>query len=226
MGEKRFNITDDNVERFIRETIGSHDGFLGKVERYAVENEIPVLDNPTARLLEIICRLLMPGRILELGTAIGFSTLLMCESTGGKAVIDTVEIDPEMSAAAAKNISKSGYAGNVNHITADAADFLQNIDKRYDLILIDAAKGQYNDYYRFCSDMIKPGGIIFADNVLYRGMTAGGAEVSRRQRLLVKRLRRYIKTAVEDSRFVTDVIPIGDGVCISYRKRECNGNEK
>lgn len=226
MGGKKFNITDDDVQRFICETIGPHAGFLGEVERYAAENKIPVLETSTARLLEIICRLLMPERILELGTAIGFSSILMCEATDGKAIIDTVEIDPEMSVSAAENIMKAGFNDKVNLINADAADVLKNIDKSYDLVLIDAAKGQYNEYYKFCSDMVSPGGVIFADNVLYRGMTAGGAMINRRQRLLVKRLRQYVKTAVEDKRFITDIIPIGDGVCMSFRKRDGNGKNR
>ncbi len=218
MGRKRFNITDEKVKRFIDDNVSPYTGLLGEISNYAAKKGIPVIEKSTARFLEIICILSKPDRILEIGTAIGFSAILMCEAADD-AIIDTIEIDPEMSAIAADNIKKAGHSSRVNLITADAVDVLSNIDKKYDLIFIDAAKGQYNEYYRLCSDMVSTGGVILADNVLYRGMTAGGAEVNRRQRLLVKRLRQYIATAVEDERFVTDVIPMGDGLCVSVRKR-------
>lgn len=219
MGKKSFNITDESVKKFINNTVNSYEGLLGELTKYADEKDIPIIEKSSARLLEIICRLLKPKKILEIGTAIGFSAILMCEADGSS-IIDTIEIDPEISSIATDNIKKAGYSNRVNQITADAVDVLINIDKKYDLIFIDAAKGQYNEYYRLCSDMVLPGGVILADNVLYRGMTAGGAVVNRRQRLLVKRLKQYIINAVNDDRFVTNVIPMGDGLCLSVRKNE------
>ena len=121
---------------------------------------------------------------------------------------------------AVENFKKAGVDEKINMIAGDAVDVLDNLDRKYDLIFIDAAKGQYVRYYDLCSGMTVPGGIIFADNVLYRGMTAGGAKINRRQQLLVSRLREYIEKAVNDDRFITDILPVGDGVCISYRKKD------
>ena len=132
--------------------------------------------------------------------------------------IDTIEIDDSTALKAAENIKKAGLKEKINLIVGDAADVLLNIQQKYDFVFIDAAKGQYCRYYDLCSHMVLPSGIIFADNVLYRGMTAGGAKINRRQQLLVRRLREYISTATNDKRFITDVLSIGDGVCISYKK--------
>ncbi|MBN2559261.1 MAG: O-methyltransferase [Clostridia bacterium] len=215
---KRFQITDGKVENYISGILSPYAGLLGKLREYASKNSIPIIGIETSRLLEILVEIKKPGRILEIGTAIGYSSVLMSKSLADGGVIDTIEIDPEFSEIALANFREAGCRDKINMITADAADVLRNINKHYDFILIDAAKGQYPIYYEFCSGMLTPGGIIFADNVLYRGMTAGGAKIKRRRQLLVRRLREYIEMAVDDDRFITDVLSIGDGVCISYRK--------
>ena len=218
--EKRFHITDERVESYIRDSLEPYKGFLGDVRDEAVSKGIPVISFETAKLLEVFVNLSKPQRILEIGTAVGFTAMLMADGLALSGKIDTVELEPEMAAKASENISKAGLKDKIDLIVGDAADVLENLDKSYDFIFIDAAKGQYCRYYELCSGMVLPGGMIFADNVLYRGMTAGGAKINRRQQLLVRRLREYIDTATNDARFITDILSIGDGVCISYRKRD------
>lgn len=216
--EKRFQIVNEKVENYIRGSLNVYEGIPGEIYNEAVKSCVPVINLETARLLEILVRIKRPKRILEIGTAIGFTSVLMAVGLveGGK--IDTIEIDAETAVKAAENFSKAGIKDSVNLIIGDASDVLGHMEKNYDFVFIDAAKGQYCRYYELCSDMVSKGGIIFADNVLYRGMTAGGAKINRRQQLLVKRLGNYIKTAVSDDRFTTDILSIGDGVCISYKK--------
>lgn len=216
--EKRFHIADEKVEAYIRKTLEPFSGEIGELWRDAVSKEVPVVSIETARLLEIMTLQAKPERILEIGSAVGFTAILMAASLGDGGIIDTIELDPEVAAQAISNIRKAGFSEKINVIVGDAVDVLENISKKYDFILVDAAKGQYCRFYELCSDMVNPGGVIFADNVLYRGMTAGGAKINRRQQLLVKRLREYIEIAANDKRFITDVLSIGDGVCISYRK--------
>jgi len=218
--EKRFHIADERVESYIKGSLEPYKGFLGNVRNEAVSKGIPVISLETAKLLEIFVHMSRPQRILEIGTAVGFTAMLMAEGLAPSGKIDTIELESEMAAKASENISRSGLKEKINLIVGDAADVLENLDKRYDFIFIDAAKGQYCRYYELCSGMVSPGGMIFADNVLYRGMTAGGAKINRRQQLFVRRLREYIDTAANDTRFTTDILSIGDGVCISYRKRD------
>lgn len=224
--EKRFHIADERVERYIRDSIEPYNGLLGEVRASALADGIPVISIETARLLEIFVQMTKPRRVLEIGTATGFTAMLMCGGLEPPGKIDTIEINPELATMAMRNFDKSGSKDKINSIIGDAEDVLRNLNKKYDLIFIDAAKGQYCKYYNLCSGMVNPGGIIFADNVLYRGMTAGGAKINRRQQLLVKRLRQYIEIAVNDKRFMTDVLSIGDGVCISYRKRDRFADER
>ncbi len=219
-GEKRFHIADERVESYIRDSLEPYKGFLGEVRDGAKAEGVPVISIETARLLEVFVRLTKPVRILEIGTAVGFTAMMMSEGLAPSGKIDTIELDTEMAAKAEENFIKAGLKDKINLIVGDAADVLGNLNKKYDFVFIDAAKGQYCRYYELCSEMVLPGGIIFADNVLYRGMTAGGAKINRRQQLLVRRLRDYISTATNDNRFTTDVLSIGDGVCISYRKRD------
>lgn len=216
--EKRFRIVDERIESFIDQSIEQYEGILGEIRNEAIINRVPVISIDAARLLEIITRLNRPHRILEIGTAVGFTSILMADGLSENGKIDTIEIDEIVALKASKNIEKAGFKKQINLIIGDAEDVLSNIQQKYDLVFIDAAKGQYCKYYDLCSHMVLPGGIIFADNVLYRGMTAGGAKINRRQQLLVRRLREYISIATKDNRFITDVLSIGDGVCISYKK--------
>lgn len=216
--EKRFQIVNEKVEKYIRGSLNKYEGILGQIYNEALDSGVPVINLETARLLEIIVNIKRPNRILEIGTAIGFTSVLMAAGLADGGKIDTIDIDAENALMAADNFSKAGVKENINLIFGDAFDVLSHMKKSYDFVFIDAAKGQYCRYYDLCSGMISKGGIIFADNVLYRGMTAGGGKINRRQRLLVKRLGEYIKTAVSDVRFTCDILSIGDGVCISYRK--------
>lgn len=217
-GEKRFQIVNDRVENYIRSSLKEYDGILGEIYKKALSEGVPVISIETAKLLEIMIRISRPIRILEIGTAIGFTSVLMAEGLAKGGKIDTIEIDSESAAKAFENIEMAGLKGKVNIIVGDAYDVLSNVKKNYDFVFIDAAKGQYCKYYELCSDMVSLGGVIFADNVLYRGMTAGGEKINRRQQLLVRRLNKYIKTATSDERFITDILSIGDGVCISIKK--------
>ncbi|HPJ23073.1 MAG TPA: O-methyltransferase [Clostridia bacterium] len=218
--EKRFCITDQRVEDYIRGVLRPYEGITEQISEGKTHREHPTADTVTLRLLEIMVRTLEPERILEIGTANGRSTIILANATGANCRIDTIEVNFEAAEKAVENFKKAGVDEKINMIAGDAVDVLDNLDRKYDLIFIDAAKGQYVRYYDLCSGMTVPGGIIFADNVLYRGMTAGGARINRRQQLLVSRLREYIEKAVNDDRFITDILPVGDGVCISYRKKD------
>lgn len=218
-GEKRFKITDERVLEYISDILKPYDGIEGSIGLYRSRHDLPTADTMTLRLLEILTRIRKPGRILEIGTAEGRSAIVLAKASTA-IIVDTIEIDLDKAAAAMENFEKAKLSDRINLIAGDACEVLTSLDRKYGLIFIDAAKGQYLNYYNLCVPMLEPGGIIFADNILYRGMTAGGARINRRQRLLVRRLREYIDNAVKDERFITDILPVGDGVCISYLKEK------
>lgn len=215
---KRFNIVNASVEKYIEDTLHPLEGNLKLLYDEAVLKCIPVVKIQTLRMLGTVMSIKKPGKILELGCAIGLSSMFFAGYLNEGGSIDTVECDPGMAETAKNNIIKYGYSDKINVVYAEAYDYLSNVNKKYDIIFIDAAKGQYERYFDLCSEMLNNGGIIIADNVLYRGMVAKGDKVPHRQNTLVERLRSFLDRITKDERFDTAILSIGDGLSVSVRK--------
>lgn len=211
-------ICYDYINNYIRDTIQKNDGILKELEEYAALYHVPIIQPEVAKLLLVTGKLLKPMRILEVGTAIGYSAILMSKilEPGGK--IDTIDRSEKMIFLAKENIKKAELEDNINIITGDALDVLQCLEKKYDLIFMDAAKGQYSEFLTECLRMLKPGGVLFSDNVLYKGMVACDDLIVFRKKTIVKRMREYLHTICNSESLETTIIPIGDGVAISYKK--------
>ena len=211
-------ICHDFINKYIRDTIKPNSGILAELEEYAKKNHVPIIQPEVARLILILGRLLKPSRILEAGTAIGYSAILMAQilNPGGK--IDTIERYDLMISLARENIKKAGLHDVINVIAGDALDVMQCLDKKYDMIFLDAAKGQYPEFLPEVIRMLNPGGLLISDNVLYKGMIADDKLVVRRKITIVKRLRDYLSSLCNNEELETTIVPIGDGVAISYKK--------
>jgi predicted O-methyltransferase YrrM len=211
-------ISYEYINKYIRNTIKKNEGLLAELEDFALENHVPVIQPEVAKLLEVLGKTLKPGSILEIGTAIGYSAILMSRilKPGGK--IDTIDRYELMVERAKENIKRAGLADVINIIVGDAADVLRCLDKRYDLIFLDAAKGQYIEFFPDCMRLLNKGGILFSDNVLYKGMIANDELVVRRKKTIVKRMREYLDLICREEALETSIIPIGDGVAVSYKK--------
>ena len=190
-------------------------GLLGEIEKKARLENFPVSGPETSDLLELLCRLRQPERILEIGTCIGFSALLMAETCQG-AHIDTVERNPVMLPLAKENFAKFPHH-HILQMEGDALDILPKLDGGYDLVFMDAAKGQYPKFFMMIKSLLKKGGILVADNVLFNGYVAEGAPDVRRNRTIVTRLDEYLKTLENDADFQTVILPVSDGVTVSYK---------
>jgi predicted O-methyltransferase YrrM len=212
-------ICYDYVNNYIRETIQKSDGILKELEEYAMLHHVPIIQPEVARLLFITGRLVKPKRILEVGTAIGYSAILMSQilEPGGK--IDTIDRSEKMTLLAKENIKKARMEDRINIITGDALDVLQCLDKSYDMIFMDAAKGQYSEFLPECLRMLKSNGVLFSDNVLYKGMVASDELIVFRKKTIVKRMREYLEVICNSEELDSSIIPIGDGVAISYKIR-------
>lgn len=198
------------------------DIFLADIEKYAREKHIPIVQPDTAELLKVIISIKSPHAILEVGTAIGYSALMMSEIISKGCLIDTIERNDDMVYKARENIKKAGFAGIINVIPGEAADVLEclaKIGKTYDFIFMDAAKGQYPDFFPFCFKMLEPGGVLVSDNVLYQGMVMDDEKLERRKGTLVKRLREYLDVLGSHPHLRTTVLPIGDGLAISHKDK-------
>ena len=159
-----------------------------------------------------------PMRILELGTAIGYSAILMYKASGNNPHITTVERSEEMIKYAKENIKSFNLEEKIIIEEGECLDVLERLEEPYDLIFMDAGKGHYNHFLPHCLRLLKKDGIIIADNVLFRGMVASDELVKRRKITIVKRMRTYLDIVSKDENLVTSVIPMGDGIAITRRR--------
>lgn len=211
-------INHDYINEYIRKTIRPSSGILKELEAFAAENHVPIIHPEVASLLVVLGKLVKPYRILEVGTAIGYSAILMAGTLSSGGRIDTVERYGLMIERATGNIKKAGLEDSINIIEGDALEVLKCLEKQYDMIFLDAAKGQYPEFLPECKRILRPGGLLVSDNVLYKGMIANDELVVRRKKTIVKRMRDFLDTLCNDDDLDTSIIPIGDGVALSYRK--------
>lgn len=213
------SVVDEEVETYIRSLLETKNPLLKSLEVYANINNVPIIEPDVAKLVSIITKIKQPKKILEIGTAIGYSTINM-KNAAPNAKITTIELCEDSYFEAKKNIEKAGYSKDIRCILGDADDVLNIIYDKFDMIFIDAAKGQYLNYFKKSKDLINENGIILSDNVLFRGMVAYDKYVEHRHRkiTIVKRLRNFLKYITNLEGYSTSIIPIDDGLAITYKE--------
>lgn len=211
-------ITYDYMESYIRGLIPENIGILKELEDYAKENKVPIVQKETAKFLEFMVSFQKPLKILELGTAIGYSAIMMYEASGKLAHITTIERSEEMIFMAEENIKRFSLEDNIKILKGDCLEILESLDEEYDMIFMDAGKGHYNHFLPHCLRLLKQDGIIIADNVLFRGMVASRDLLQRRKITIVKRMKTYLDLVSKDESLITSVIPMGDGIAITKRR--------
>lgn len=194
--------------------------YLNEMKQYAIENHVPILQDVSLDLILLVLKLKKPNSILEVGTAIGYSAINFSKYLDGEnSHILTVEKSEDMYKEAIKNIKNVGLEEKITVINADATEYLPTLDEndKYDVVFIDAAKGQYLVFLENALRVIKKGGIIIADNVYFKGRVLSGYN-EHRHRTATNRLRKYLELVTEDETLDTKVFNIGDGVAISIKK--------
>ncbi|HSH35128.1 O-methyltransferase [Schnuerera sp.] len=212
------HINEEYIEEYIRTIIPEHKGYLKEMEDYARDNHIPIVEREVAQLLKVLLKISKPKNILEIGTAIGYSALIMGGSTEEDCNITTIERRLDMVELAEENIKKTKYKNRIKILYGEANEILPTLKGKFDFIFLDAAKGQYLDFFNYCIDLLESKGIIMSDNVLFRGMVASDKLVIRRKKTIVKRLREYLKYINHLEGYESSIIPIGDGVALTYRE--------
>lgn len=193
---------------------------LSSIKEEALANHVPILQDVSLEAIKMILRIARPDKILEIGTAVGYSAIqfVKCLKDVKKDVkVKTIEIKEESYNIALKNIEKMGLNSNIEVINADAREYLINIDEKkeqFDVVFIDAAKGQYLVFLENAIRLVKNGGIIIADNVLFKGMVLSDYN-EHKNRTAVNRLRNYLKIINEDKRLKSTLLEIGDGIAVS-----------
>ncbi len=190
---------------------------LQKIKEKALEEHIPIIMDDTLEVVDKILKGTKPKKILEIGTAVGYSAMCFSEYLQEDGIIDTIERDEERIAEAKVNIEKVGVAEKINILEGDAVEILPTLTGKYDMIFIDAAKGKYPFFLKEALRMLEKDGVILADNILYKGYVMSDYN-KHKQRTAVRNLREYIHEVTEDPNLETEILEVGDGLAISKFK--------
>lgn len=212
-------ISHDYIETYIRGLIKENNGYIKEMEDYAVENNVPIIHKEVAQFLKVIIKSHNIKKILEAGTAIGYSSSIMAKAAGKDSKVTTIEINDDMYNISRENIEKLKLKDNIEVIKGDALEVLENITGEYDMIFLDASKGHYDEFLNKCLDKLKPNGLLISDNVLFRGMVATNDLVKRRKITIVKRMRKYLENISTSENLETSILPIGDGIALTCKTR-------
>ena len=189
---------------------------LKKVKAEAIKNHIPIIMDDSLEVIKDIIEKENPKKILEIGTAVGYSATMFA-IYAKEAIVDTIELDAKRAEEAKVNISNIGLKDRINIIIGNAVEILPNIDEKYDFIFIDANKGKYPVFLQEALRLSHKGSVIIADNILYKGYVMSDYNLHK-QRTAVRHLREYIKDSTENEKLDTKIIEVGDGLAISYVK--------
>ena len=190
---------------------------LKKIKERALEEHVPIIMDDTLETMGRYLREKKPKRILEIGTAVGYSAICFTDFLSSDGKIDTIEREVERVKEARKNVEKVGVADKIKIYEGDAIDILPTLKEKYDVVFIDAAKGKYPFFLKEALRLINKKGIIFADNILYKGYVFSDYN-KHKQRTAVRNLREYIKEVSENPDLETEILEVGDGLAISKIK--------
>lgn len=188
------------------------------IKKKALEDKVPIIMDDTLEVIAKILDEIKPKKILEIGTAVGYSAICFSEYLQENGKIDTIERDTERVKEARENIKKAEVEEKINIYEGDAVEILPTLNDEYDVVFIDAAKGKYPFFLNQALRMIKPGGVIFADNILYKGYVMSDYN-KHKQRTAVRNLREYIAEITNNEKLETEILEVGDGLAISKTKR-------
>ena len=213
-------IIDERLATFINSLDAGNAPYLNELERYAKKTNVPIIRTEMQSLLKFLLAMKEPKDILEVGTAIGFSALLMSEYGPKDCHITTIEKYEKRIPLAKENFKKAGKEDAITLLEGDATDILQSLEGTYDFIFMDAAKGQYINFMPDVLRLLKVGGLLISDNVLQDGdIIESRFAVTRRNRTIHARMREYLYELKHHEDLETVILPVGDGVTISVRRK-------
>ncbi len=213
-------IIDERLATFINSLDSGNAPYLNELERYAKKTNVPIIRTEMQSLLKFLLAMKEPKEILEVGTAIGFSALLMSEYSPKDCHITTIEKYEKRIPIAKENFKKAGKEENITLLEGDATEILQTLEGTYDFIFMDAAKGQYINFLSDILRLLKVGGLLISDNVLQDGdIIESRFAVTRRNRTIHARMREYLYELKHHEALETVILPVGDGVTISVKRK-------
>ncbi|MGP7816890.1 O-methyltransferase [Niallia sp. 01092] len=214
-------MQDNKITAYLEELIPKRSEHFMEIERYAHENNVPIMELVGIESLLQLLRIQQPKKILEIGTAIGYSALRMAEALPDSKII-SVERDEDRYLLAKQNVAKLQKEEQVILIQGDALELEEEVEQYgpFDVLFIDAAKSQYRKFFDIYSKMLTKESIIFTDNVLFHGLVASENIESRNVRQLVRKINNYNQWLMNHPQYDTIILPVGDGIAISKKRRE------
>ena len=212
-------IVDERIVDYIHSLETRNSDILETIEQEALKERVPIIRKEMQSFLKVMLQIASPHLILEVGTAVGFSTLLMSEYAPKDCRITTIENYEKRIPIARENFKKAGKEEQITLLEGDAAKILKTLEGSYDFIFMDAAKAQYINFFPDVLRLLKKGGILISDNVLQDGdIIESHFAVERRNRTIYKRMREYLYVLKNHEELETSIIPLGDGVTLSIKK--------
>ena len=212
-------IVNERVVAYINSLDCGNSEICNTIEKEAIADQVPIIRKEMGNLLKVLISIVAPERILEVGTAVGFSALLMAKYTPEDTRIVTIEKYEKRIPIAKENFRIGGMEHRITLLEGDALEILKDMNDTFDFIFMDAAKGQYIHFYPEVMRLLEPGGVLVSDNVLQEGdLIESHFAVERRNRTIYKRMRDYLYILKHDERLETSILPVGDGAAVSFRK--------
>lgn len=212
-------IIDERMAAFIDSLDKGNTPYLDEIEQYAIDTQVPIIRKSMQSLLKFLLAYTKPRNILEVGTAIGFSALLMNEYSPEGCKITTIEKYEKRIPIARENFKHAGAEENITLLEGDATEILKQLEGSYDLIFMDAAKGQYIHFLSDILRLLPKGGLLISDNVLQDGdVVESRFAVTRRNRTIHARMREYLFELKHNPELETVILPVGDGVTLSVKR--------
>ena len=212
-------IVDERLVTYINSLDRGNTPFLNQLEMDALKDQVPVIRRETQSLLKVLLTIKMPSRILEVGTAVGFSALLISTYAPENCRITTIENYDKRIPIARENFKKAGKEEQITLLEGDAREILKTLEGPFDFIFMDAAKGQYIHFLPDVLRLLSRSGILISDNVLQDGdIIESHFAVERRNRTIYKRMREYLSALKNSHVLETSILPLGDGVALSVKK--------
>lgn len=214
-------IVEERMRTYINSLDMGNTPFLEELEKEALEGRVPIIRKEMQSFLKMMLAAIRPRQILEVGTAVGFSSLLMCEYGPADVSITTIENYEKRIPIARENFRKAGRESQIQLLEGDAGEILAGLTGQYDLIFMDAAKGQYINWLPDVLRLMHEGSILISDNVLQEGdIIESHYLVERRNRTIYKRMREYLYELKHNPLLETSILPVGDGAAVSVKKEE------
>ncbi len=214
-------IVNERLVTYINSLDTGNTEILDLIEKEAIESYVPIIRKEMQTFLKLLLSLKKPARILEVGTAVGFSAILMAEYDPVEAQIVTIENYEKRIPIARENFRRAGKENQITLLSGDAAKVLKTLEEPFDFIFMDAAKGQYIHFMPDILRLLAKDGVLVSDNVLQDGdIIESRFVVTRRNRTIHKRMREYLYELTHHAELVTAVLPVGDGITVSTRRGE------